>query len=74
MANLIVIMIIAAALAAAVIYIIRAKKRGVKCIGCSAADSCGKNGENAGGCSCGCGNIDDIFNEIKSGGRVEDKQ
>lgn len=67
MADLIVILIIAAALAAAVIYIIRAKKSGAKCIGCSAANSCGSAGKNACGCSCGCGSIDEIASEIKSG-------
>ena len=34
---------------AAVIYIVKAKKSGKKCIGCPHADSCGKSG----GCS-GC--------------------
>lgn len=38
--NLIVIGILAILLGAAITYIVRAKKRGVKCIGCPAAGSC----------------------------------
>lgn len=42
-ANIIVIFVIAIILGSAIAYILRAKKRGVKCIGCS-----------SGGKSCGC--------------------
>lgn len=38
--NLIVIGILVILLGAAITYIVRAKKRGVKCIGCPAAGSC----------------------------------
>lgn len=40
MMDVIVILIIAAILGAAVTYIIKAKKRGVKCIGCSSSGCC----------------------------------
>lgn len=40
MIDVILVLIIAVLLAAAVIYIIKAKKKGVKCIGCPAAGSC----------------------------------
>lgn len=42
----------------AVFYIIRAKKRGAKCIGCPSSDCCcsksQKGGEKEEPCSCGC--------------------
>ncbi len=41
--NIIVILIIAIILGSAIAYILRAKKRGIKCIGC-----------DSGGKSCGC--------------------
>lgn len=40
MENFIVIVILAVILGSAIIYIVKAKKKGVKCIGCSAACSC----------------------------------
>ena len=45
---------------AVVAYLIRAKKRGVKCIGCP--DGCctsKKNGESPCACCCGCGETGD---------------
>lgn len=59
MGNIIVFLILALIIGVAVVYIVRAKKSGVKCIGCSAGGSCacgsgtadGKGG--CGGCS-GC--------------------
>ena len=54
MEDFIIIAVLLLVIGAAVIYIIRAKKRGVKCIGCPAAGNCaGKCGEQA-GCGCGC--------------------
>lgn len=44
----------------AVTYLIRAKKKGVKCIGCP--DGCGtskNNGESPCSCCCGCGGAED---------------
>ena len=63
MINVIVGLIIAAMLAAAVAYIVRAKKKGVKCIGCPAAETCGASSESlhsagegsCAGCGGGCG-------------------
>ena len=43
-------------LGGAICYIVRAKKRGVKCIGCPSAKSCGAQGHCTGGCSCNCKN------------------
>ncbi len=56
MTDFIVIVIIAVIVIAAVTYIVKAKKRGVKCVGCSAGCSCsgGKTEEHT--CSCGCQN------------------
>ncbi|NBI64758.1 FeoB-associated Cys-rich membrane protein [Clostridiales bacterium] len=58
MSNLIVIGILAILLGAAITYIVRAKKRGVKCIGCPAAGTCShahkENGDPESSCGCGC--------------------
>jgi len=56
MVNLIVFLIIAAIVGGAGLYIYKAKKRGVKCIGCPSANSCGQQGGQgcSGGCAC-CG-------------------
>ena len=51
MTNFIVILIVIAIVGAAVAYIIREKKRGVKCIGCPAAGSCPNSGKCMGNCS-----------------------
>ena len=54
MTDYIIIAVLVVIIGAAVAYLIRAKKRGVKCVGCPDGGSCGGNcGE--GGCSCGCG-------------------
>ena len=55
MENVILIIVLAVILGGAVAYIVRAKKRGAKCIGCPAAGSCGAKKGSCGGCSCGCG-------------------
>lgn len=48
--NIIIIAVLAAILGAAIVYIVKAKKSGKKCIGCPDADTCAaKNG-----CGCGC--------------------
>ena len=49
MADLIAIAAIVLIVGAAVWYVQKAKKRGVKCIGCPAGCSCGKDG-SCGGC------------------------
>ena len=60
MENAIIIVVLAAIIGGAVAYIIKAKRNGVKCIGCSAGGSCGQNnggscGRCNGGAGCGCG-------------------
>ena len=64
MADAIIVMIVLAAMAAAIVYIVKAKKRGVKCIGCSAGDTCGSKGNPSATCSA-CGDIDEIVHQIK---------
>ena len=41
MENVIVVLILAAIAAGIICYLIRAKRRGVKCVGCSCANGCG---------------------------------
>ena len=52
MENFIIIGIVAVIFAAAVIYIVRAKKKGQKCIGCPYGGNCSKNNASS-GCCCG---------------------
>lgn len=47
MADIILILVLAAIVGAAILYIRKEKKKGVTCIGCPYAATCGKNG----GCS-----------------------
>lgn len=56
MENAIIIIVLIAILGGAVAYIVKAKRSGVKCIGCAAGGSCAhKNGKTSeGGCGCGC--------------------
>lgn len=55
MANVIVVLLIVAMLAAAVAYIIKEKKRGVRCVGCSAAGECPHHHSETTGCGgCAC--------------------
>jgi len=51
MANVILVIVLLLILAGAGIYIIRAKKKGVKCIGCPAGSNC--SGHCSGNCT-GC--------------------
>lgn len=53
MENLILIAILILILGGATVYLIRAKKRGVKCVGCPSGSKCGKNASACSGCS-GC--------------------
>ena len=54
MANLIIVIVLLLIIGAATCYVIKAKKKGVKCIGCPAAGNCSsKNGGNT-ECTCGC--------------------
>lgn len=54
MVNLITFLVIAAIVGGAGLYIYKAKKRGVRCIGCPSAQTCGKQTACSGSCaSCG---------------------
>lgn len=67
MENVIVIVILLAAIGAAVAYIVRAKKNGAGCIGCPSCGSCPhKKGKVEEGGSCCCGK--------ESGCSCEDKK
>ena len=52
MIDAIIVFLVALILGAAVGYIIIAKKRGAKCIGCPDSGSCSGS---CSGCGCGCG-------------------
>nr|WP_296009414.1 FeoB-associated Cys-rich membrane protein [uncultured Blautia sp.] len=54
MANFIVAAILLAAVGMAVAHIVKAKKRGVKCIGCPSGGCCGGKKDGSSGCGCGC--------------------
>lgn len=51
MADFIVIVILIAIVGSAIAYIVKEKKRGVKCIGCKSGDSCPRSGMCGGNCS-----------------------
>ena len=56
MTDLILLVVLIVICGAAAGYIYKAKKRGVKCIGCPSANTCsGKGKAPCNGCSCGCG-------------------
>lgn len=50
MENAILIIVLVAVFGGAIAYIVRAKKQGVKCIGCPAGGSCGQKCETCSGC------------------------
>ena len=55
MTNVILFAVLAVIVAAAATYIYKAKKRGVKCVGCPAGAKCGGNcSGSCGSGSCGC--------------------
>ena len=51
MTNFIVILIVIAIVGSAIAYIVKEKKKGVKCIGCPAAGNCPSAGACSGNCS-----------------------
>ncbi len=53
MINVIIAIVVIAILAAAIVYIVKAKKSGVKCIGCPAAGTCSQNHDFRTDCGCG---------------------
>ncbi len=50
MIDIILILVVLAAVGAAIAYIVKEKKKGTVCIGCPNAGTCGK--KNSGGCDC----------------------
>ncbi|MBO5229091.1 MAG: FeoB-associated Cys-rich membrane protein [Lachnospiraceae bacterium] len=55
MEDLIIIAIVVLIITAALVYIIREKKKGTKCIGCPSAGACNVKAAAGNGCSsCGC--------------------
>ncbi len=54
MADLIIVIVLLVILGVAVAYIVKAKKSGVKCIGCPAGADCAHKCQGASGCACGC--------------------
>ena len=50
MTNFIVILIVTVIVGVAIAYIVKEKKRGVKCIGCPAAGTCPNSGKCTGNC------------------------
>ena len=61
MDNLIIVLILAIIIGLAVTYIIKAKKRGSKCIGCPYGDACQINGSPCSG-KCYSGNSSESDN------------
>lgn len=53
MTDLIILGILIIIIGAASIYIVKAKRKGVKCIGCPAAGNCPSKNCKTGACSCG---------------------
>lgn len=53
--DFIVLAVVFVIIAAAAGYVIRAKKRGVKCVGCPSGGTCSAQ---CSGCSCGCGSAE----------------
>lgn len=54
MDNFIIIAVLAVILGVAIAYVVKQKKKGVKCIGCPDGEDCRKNAESgcSGNCSC----------------------
>jgi len=50
--DILVVLVLLGIVGAAAIYIVKAKRRGVKCIGCPHAEACAHKGNCSGACSC----------------------
>lgn len=65
MGDYIAIAFVAIILIAAFVYIIRAKKKGVKCIGCPSGGKCKANKNNSSCCCCNCDAQNSFEDNIK---------
>ena len=65
MANFIVAVAILTILGVAIAYIIKEKKRGVKCIGCPAGAECSHGHSGASGCGGNCGSCGGCHTEVE---------
>lgn len=54
MTDIILTVVLLVIVGAAVCYIVRAKKKGAKCIGCPMGGNCSAAGGSNSECSCGC--------------------
>ncbi len=54
MANFIIVGTLIIIIGAAIVYIVKSKKSGKKCIGCPSGCSCSSNKKEHSECSCGC--------------------
>ena len=54
MENVIIIAVLVVIIGSAIAYIVKAKKSGVKCIGCPSGGNCSHKNGNSSGCGCGC--------------------
>lgn len=52
MANLIIVIVLLLIIGAAACYVIKAKKKGVKCIGCPAGANCPSKNGGTSACNC----------------------
>ncbi len=64
MDNFIIVAILAVIVGAALAYVIKAKKRGAKCIGCPDSKTCASKSTESDcsgncGCCCGCGSTEE---------------
>lgn len=63
MSDIVASVFLVAVLAAAITYIVRAKRAGVKCVGCSVAGSC--SSKQASSCECGCSAADKMVADMQ---------
>lgn len=52
MENIIIILILVVIVGLSIAYIMKAKKRGIKCIGCPNGGNCAYKNEESSGCNC----------------------
>lgn len=58
MTDFLIILVLLAIVTTAIIYMIKVKKNGGKCIGCSTVSGCTHRKSEVSGCGCGCDGID----------------